>query len=133
MKALTLYQPWASLIADGRKRVETRPRGLSYRGLLAIHAGLKVDRAACKQFGYDPDTIPRGAVLCIVNMVDCVRFPSPHVTSDLFGDYAAGRYGYILELVERLPAPVAARGYQCLWDWLAQGCLCASMGPEYNG
>jgi activating signal cointegrator 1 len=116
MKALTLIQPWASLIADGRKPVETRSRPLSHRGPLAIHAGNKVDREACKQFGYDPDSIPVGAVLCIVDMVDCVKFPSPHVTPDLYGDYTPGRYGYILELLERF-APVPARGYQCLWNW----------------
>ena len=26
MKAITLWQPWASLIVDGRKPIETRPR-----------------------------------------------------------------------------------------------------------
>lgn len=38
MKALTLWQPWASLIALGEKRYETRSWATSYRGLLAIHA-----------------------------------------------------------------------------------------------
>ncbi len=39
MKALTLHQPWASLIACGRKRIETRSWKTDYRGPLAIHAG----------------------------------------------------------------------------------------------
>ncbi|MCA8922325.1 MAG: hypothetical protein KDD82_10980 [Planctomycetes bacterium] len=39
MRALTLHQPWASLIAWGVKRYETRPRPLSYRGPLAIAWG----------------------------------------------------------------------------------------------
>ena len=39
MKALTLYQPWATLIAVGAKRIETRSWGTNYRGPLAIHAG----------------------------------------------------------------------------------------------
>ncbi len=38
MKALSLHQPWASLIAIGAKRVETRHWTTSYRGPLAIHA-----------------------------------------------------------------------------------------------
>src|SRR6476620_4962366 len=38
MKALTLTQPWATLIASGAKRVETRSWGTSYRGPVAIHA-----------------------------------------------------------------------------------------------
>ncbi len=39
MKALTISQPWASLIAEGVKTIETRSRSTKYRGPLAIHAG----------------------------------------------------------------------------------------------
>lgn len=39
MKALTLTQPWATLIAVGAKRIETRSWETLYRGPLAIHAG----------------------------------------------------------------------------------------------
>lgn len=38
MKALTLRQPWASLVAVGAKRIETRSWLTKYRGPLAIHA-----------------------------------------------------------------------------------------------
>lgn len=38
MKALTLWQPWASLVALGVKSIETRSWSTSYRGQLAIHA-----------------------------------------------------------------------------------------------
>ena len=38
MKALTLWEPWATLIALGVKRYETRSWGTKYRGPLAIHA-----------------------------------------------------------------------------------------------
>jgi len=38
MKALTLTQPWASLVAIGAKRIETRSWPTNYRGPLAIHA-----------------------------------------------------------------------------------------------
>jgi hypothetical protein len=39
MKAITLYQPWATLVAMGKKRIETRSWSTNYRGPLAIHAG----------------------------------------------------------------------------------------------
>lgn len=39
MKAVTLHQPWASLIALGVKTIETRSWSTAYRGPLAIHAG----------------------------------------------------------------------------------------------
>jgi hypothetical protein len=38
MKALTLTQPWATLVAKGQKKIETRSWSTSYRGPLAIHA-----------------------------------------------------------------------------------------------
>ncbi len=41
MKALSLWQPWASLIALGVKTIETRSWATNYRGPLAIHAGLR--------------------------------------------------------------------------------------------
>lgn len=41
MRVLSLHQPWASAVALGLKRVETRGRRTRYRGLLAIHAAAK--------------------------------------------------------------------------------------------
>ena len=38
MKALSLWQPWASLVAHGVKRIETRGRMFNHRGPLLIHA-----------------------------------------------------------------------------------------------
>jgi hypothetical protein len=42
MLALTLYEPWASLVAAGEKRIETRSWPTDYRGPLAIHASKKL-------------------------------------------------------------------------------------------
>lgn len=41
MKALTVYQPWATLIAIRAKTIETRTRSTSYRGPIAIHAAAR--------------------------------------------------------------------------------------------
>lgn len=40
LRAITVKNPWAWAITHGGKTVENRPRGVSYRGPLAIHAGL---------------------------------------------------------------------------------------------
>lgn len=45
MKAITLWQPWASLLAYGVKKYETRSWPTKYRGPIAIHAG---------KFGFGP-------------------------------------------------------------------------------
>lgn len=46
MKTLTLWQPWASLVAGGAKTIETRSWGTDYRGPLAIHAAAQIPRSA---------------------------------------------------------------------------------------
>ena len=46
VKVLTLTQPWATLVAIGAKKIETRSWSASYRGPLAIHAAA---RAACQR------------------------------------------------------------------------------------
>ena len=117
MKALSLWQPWASLIYDGRKTIETRQWEMLYRGPLAIHAAKRVDREACLEFGYDPDTIPRGAILCIVSVQGCVRFPHPLVKPDPYGDFSEGRYGILMTMLKKCDLPVAAVGHQGIWNW----------------
>jgi hypothetical protein len=44
VKALSLWQPWASLVALGVKTIETRSWSTSYRGPLAIHASKRIAR-----------------------------------------------------------------------------------------
>lgn len=61
MKAITVWQPWASLLACGAKQYETRPWTTSYRGPIAIHAAaLKMPQVLKKCFPmseweYHPD------------------------------------------------------------------------------
>lgn len=118
MKAITLWQPWASLIADGRKKIETRPRPWNYVGPVAIHAGLHVDRAACARFGYDPDTITRGAVVAIAMHDGCAKFPCARAVPDAYGDFGHGRYGIFLSEIYRLDKPVPVKGKQGIWEFL---------------
>jgi hypothetical protein len=93
MKAITLYQPWASLVAVGAKSFETRGWKTSHRGKLAIHAGMKppsetladvpahniIETARALGF-VEPgaqhalrqlDRLPRGAVIAISNLTSC--------------------------------------------------------------
>ena len=121
MKAITLWQPWASLIMDVRKIVETRPMPWYYEGLVAIHAGRRVDDAAAIRFGYNPFTLPYGAILGIVRKTGLFHFEKAfeeklyHV--DEYGDFTPGRYGYPMTLVERFAVPIPAKGHQGFWAW----------------
>lgn len=50
MKAITLTQPWATLVAIGAKKIETRSWATHYRGPLAIHAGKRLSGMTELQF-----------------------------------------------------------------------------------
>jgi hypothetical protein len=59
MKALTLTQPWATLVAIGAKRIESRSWSTSYRGPLAIHAAKQLP-VSWSQFSARPFTAALG-------------------------------------------------------------------------
>lgn len=127
MKALTLHQPFASLVAHGAKRVETRGWSTHYRGPLAIHAGLRLDREArvhvlgiLRRHGHESEAdLPRGAVVAIAELVDvvemipCVIANQTELEREL-GDWRVGRFAWVLRGVRAIE-PVPARGAQGLW------------------
>lgn len=175
MKAISLWQPWASLIACGAKPYETRhwapPRALIGQRI-AIHAAKKIDRDAAGfaedlMFGQHPAggfglsdlleasmedapaelmgafgqaTMPVGCVVCTarldaalqlgdwaegaaVSAVKVVRRlvsrPMPEcftVRRDDFGDYAAGRWAWLLRDIEVLRPPAAVKGAQGFFE-----------------
>lgn len=82
MKAITIKQPWATLIALGEKKFETRSWSTKHRGDLAIHAGKKVDKEACQEetikaalakHGYTAENLPTGAVIATVQLAGSYR------------------------------------------------------------
>lgn len=141
--ALTVWQPWASLIAYGLKEYETRhwrfPPGAKGK-LVAIHSAKRwtasEQRAArhLEQFyrHLQPpiQDYPLGAIVAIVRMVECV--PSELLLRRLSplekacGDYSPNRFGWRMELVQRLTTPVPAAGQQGFWMWSTKGLLDAN-------
>lgn len=114
MKALTVCQPYAELIASGKKVVENRTWATNYRGLLAIHAG----KSRAWLLDDDALTYPEmvyGAVVAIARLRGCVRLED--LPLDLRGhDYAEGPWCWILQDVRRLTVAISWRGAQGLWD-----------------
>jgi hypothetical protein len=132
-KAITLWQPWATLVAIGAKEYETRSWATSHRGVLAIHAAktnqhIQVARnsepmrQALLDAGFSSTLqLPLGKVVALVQLVDC--FPVEHIWHSLeepessFGDFSAGRFAWELRLIQRYDPPIVARGRQGLWNW----------------
>jgi hypothetical protein len=73
MKAISIRQPWADLILQGRKTLELRSWKVSYRGTLAIHASQTVEREECQAFGMDPDGVTAGALIGTVELTGIVE------------------------------------------------------------
>lgn len=99
MKTITLTQPYASLVAIGAKRIETRSWATRYRGPLAIHAAAGLGPVGGKRglldlCGQQPffdalypivpghdrycdkeaivEHLPLGAIVAVCELVDCV-------------------------------------------------------------
>lgn len=125
MKSLTLIQPWATLIALGKKKIETRGWKTSYRGPLLIHAGKKIYKTVLDKYPFKEvleahgiKELPTGVIIAKCNLIDCVEIESPPEGIEYyFGDYTPGRYAWLLGDVEMLKEPVPAKGQLSLWEF----------------
>lgn len=71
MRALSVKQPWAELIASGRKRIELRTWSTTYRGPLLICASGQAARSpSAEPWLALHDALPLGVAVCIVNLFD---------------------------------------------------------------
>ena len=152
MKTLTLTQPWATLVAIGAKKIETRSWRTAYRGPLAIHAAKGFPKWA-REFTMEPEcyevvkaqycqrdidlkakgfpAYPLGVVLATCKLVDVLPMEStgclPGIFDDYreldtqqerhFGNFAPGRWAWVLENVTPLKEPLPAKGTLSLWEW----------------
>ena len=137
VKALSLHQPWATLIAAGVKNVETRswPPPQSLIGhRIAIHAAKKivafpdtpayreVNGAVSNALGHDwLGRISTGAVVAVATLQNARQVQDDTVIPQgdelLFGDFTLGRWMWELSNVQPLDPPVLARGHQGLWNF----------------
>lgn len=133
VKAISVWEPWASLIAMELKRFETRSWSTNYRGPLLICASkfrltrsqtleiLPGIREAIRphefaRFSYN--RLPFGKALCVVDLEQC--FCADKVLWQLglkatdrnreivLGDYTFGRFAWKLTNVRRFKEP---------WPW----------------
>ena len=96
--ALSIHQPWANLIATGKKTLETRPRRIHYRGPLAICS----TKRSIEE--------PRGCVIAIVQVVDCRPF-TPQDAAAACCPWRPSAWAWVLADVQQVdPSPV--RGQQ---------------------
>jgi hypothetical protein len=139
-KCISLWQPWATLWVAGVKVHETRHWPTNYRGTLIVHAAKHKDaeiRALCERFpfrdeltklGYTYDTLPFGAIVGAIDLVDCVEAYTVHgFTTDAerdkaeyldlaFGKFDFGRFAWKAEFPMMLKEPIPYKGRQGFFE-----------------
>ena len=131
VKAISLWQPWASLIPLGLKQYETRSWKTKYRGKLLICSTTKFTKAQYQQYlkicneidlpAWDETNFPRGCALAICHLTDCIEITPEFIaqqseTEILCGDWQVGRYAWKLENIQPLIEPFAVKGKQKLFN-----------------
>lgn len=104
IKAISIHQPWASMIALGPKTIEVRSWLTKHRGDLLI--------ASTKQ-----PVMPGflcGFALCIVNVVDC-RLMNPDDVNEARCKWEDGAWAWVLSDIRRIK-PFRVRGKQGIYE-----------------
>jgi hypothetical protein len=131
MKAISLYEPWGTLIALGKKRYETRSWSTTYRGSLLICASKK--RPPLSQIigilyyaGITLNELNPGRAVAFVDLTDI--YPADDLlqvdrfyglleeNEKFYGDFSPGRFAWKLENIRRIKNPPPIKGKQGLFD-----------------
>lgn len=126
MKVLSIKEPFASLIKNKIKFIETRSWKTNYRGEIYIHASIsswKILTERDEKLLKD-NTLQYGNIICKCNLVDCVYMTKEYVENIknnnpqeyLCGDFQEGRYAWVLDNIESIE-PIKAKGVLGIWNY----------------
>lgn len=129
MKVLSIKEPFASLISNSIKKIETRSWKTNYRGEIYIHASLKKFDIKSERDKILNDLLPvnykykYGNIICKANLIDCIYMDEVFIknikennTEYLCGHYEIGRYAWVLDdikIIEEIPA----KGKLGIWNF----------------
>lgn len=129
MKVLSITEPWATLIKENIKKIETRSWKTLYRGELYIHASSTKMAKETKGNKELMNLIKNkdlnfGTIICKCQLVDCIymdeKFLKEVKTNHqeyICGEYSLGRYAWILKNIEVLDHPIKVKGHLGLWNY----------------
>lgn len=127
MKALTLKQPWASLVVNKYKEYEFRSWKTNYRGKILIHAGLTMEKDYAKLFDdYNLDYI-HGAIIGEATIVDCILVDENfndllnNMNKLVYGQSNhSGKYAWKLINIKKYDKPILIKGKLGLWEYTGE-------------
>lgn len=124
MKALTIKEPWATLIIDGYKEYEFRSWKTKYRGKILIHAGLTLEKDAEKRFATYNLNYSKGEIIGEAILTDCIlvdeKFSEQLIQKNSLV-YARSNhvetYAWKLENVKKYNEKIFCKGSLGLWNY----------------
>lgn len=128
MKVLTIQEPYATFIMQGMKKIETRSWKTKYRGEIYIHAGKsknflkKINNNKVLKLLENID-LNYGNIICKAELIDCVYMTKDFIDKVknennyeyILGEYAVGRYAWILQNVKEIDQKIPAKGKLNIW------------------
>ena len=121
MKVLSLKQPFAELILQGKKKIELRKWNTKFRGEFLIHSSKIPDKEGMIKFGLND--LPLGFIIGKANLIDVKNYKSEeehkkdknlHLATSFWGNH-----GFVLEDIKRIE-PIPAKGKLNFWDFNLQ-------------
>jgi hypothetical protein len=129
MRVLTLREPYATLVKNKVKYIETRSWKTNYRGELYIHSGLarltrkEKERKELSAL-YGEDDLRYGYIICKCDLVDCIYMTEEFIEQEarkdpnnfIAGYYKVGRYAWLLDNIKSIE-PIEAKGKLGIWNY----------------
>ena len=124
MKALTIKQPWTSLIIEGYKKYEFRSWKTNYRGKILIHAGLTLEKDMLERFKEYDLNYDLGCIIGEVEITDCILVDKEfndelnNINSLVYTkSNHVEKYAWKLENIKKYDKPIYIKGKLGLWNY----------------
>jgi len=128
MKALSIKEPYASLIAEGIKKVEIRTWKTKYRGKFLVHASKAMDKSNLEEYSdvIDLNNLSNGKIIAECYLSDCILLTKDFIdkyneenknSGYLISPANVGKYGFILSDIKKLPSKIEAKGKLSFWEY----------------
>ena len=126
MKALTIREPFATLIKDKVKIYETRSWKTNYRGEIYIHAAKARSKASNVSIAstYLKSRENPEHIICKCLLKDCIYMTEEFIKQEkeknpnnfIAGRYEVGRYAWVLDNIEPIE-PIQVKGQLGIWNY----------------
>lgn len=123
MKALTIKEPWASLIINDYKKYEFRSWKTNYRGKILIHAGMSIEKDMLEKIKNYNIEITKGAIIGEADLVDCILVNEAfdkelrNIDNIVYGNNHIDTYAWKLENIKKYDKPIPVKGMLGLWNY----------------